>query len=769
MYRVWCMSQNNLSHTQYTILRHPPAGARPHDARFAGASPSKADPPLTEARQAVGREPAPCKRRICAYMTKKDYSCKVGGRTLSVRFPNWAEQASGSALVQYGDTVVLATAVMAKNPREGGDFFPLMVDYDEKYYSTGEIRGSRFVKREGRPNDEAILTARMIDRSLRPLFDQSIRNDVQIAISVLSDDKINNPDIPAFIAASLSLHVSDIPWSGPVAAVRVGKEKSSWVLNPQTDTMAESPVEIIVAGTGDLINMLEAEGKEIPEDEMQQAIEFGYENLKEIIEFENTIRKEVGKEKRALATKSVNEDLKAFIATFQGELEKALFVGHKQERLTALQALEENITAKVAEKYPQNPEYLEAAADMMQAELDRLVHKGALDDSRRVDGRKFDELRQISGEVSVLPRTHGSALFMRGLTHTLSAVTLGAPNDAQIVENPRGEYKKHFMHHYTFPSFSTGETGMSRGPGRREIGHGALAEKALRAIIPNQEEFPYTIRIVSETLSSNGSSSMAATTASAMALMDAGVPIVRPVAGIAIGLMSRNGEYKIVTDIQGPEDHHGDMDFKVAGSRSGITAIQMDVKIGGITPAILRETLAQGRKARLEILDVVESVIPGTRPNLSPFAPLIETIVINPDKIGMVIGSGGKTINEIIAKTDTEINVENDGKVYVIGKNKDDVKKAREWIEGIVHEAQIGELYKVKVVRIEDFGAFVEFMPGKEGLIHVSELAEGYVKNVRDVVKMGDQFQAIVIRVDAMGKVALSKKQVLTESKKKPS
>ena len=711
---------------------------------------------------------SPCVPRTHTLMEKtKEYTLEWGGRTLSVRFPNWTEQANGSALVQYGDTVVLATAVMSKKPKGFGDFFPLMVDFQEKYYATGTIRGSRFIKRELRPADEAVLTARMIDRSLRPLFDQRIRNDVQIILSVLSDDKVNNPDILAFIGASIALHISDIPWDGPVAAVRVAKEGDTWVINPPTDIMEKTPIEILVAGTKEDINMLEAGGEEIKESEMQEGIEFGHENLKGLIDFQNTIRAEIGKSKKTFEFNEDNEELISFVRTYEDQLKKALFSDNKQERTEEAGKVEEEIVEKTVKKYPENSEYASAVASILETEMDRIVHEGALVDNRRVDGRAFDEVRTISGEAGVLPRTHGSSIFMRGLTHTLSTVTLASPSRAQTIENPRTEYTKYFMHHYNFPGFSVGEAGPIRSPGRREIGHGALAERALVPIIPKIEDFPYTIRLVSETLSSNGSSSMAAACASSLSLMDAGVPIKAPVAGIAIGLMSdqKSGEYKMLTDIQGPEDHYGDMDLKIAGTKNGITALQMDVKIGGITPEILTEALARGKKAREEILGTITGIIPEPRESLSQFAPTIETITINPDKIGAVIGAGGKTIKKISEETESEVSVEDDGSVFITGLDKEKVQKAIKWIEGITHTVQIGEIYEVTVVRIEDYGAFVDFLYGQQGLIHVSELGDGFVKNVSDVVKMGDTFLAKVVKIES-GKIGLSKKQVPKNTEK---
>lgn len=699
----------------------------------------------------------------------KEYSLDWGGRKLTLSFPNWAEQANGSALVRYGDTVVLATAVMSQKPRAGMNFFPLYVDYQEKFYAAGRIRGSRFVKREGRPSDEATLVARMIDRSLRPRFDHRMRHDVIVVCSVLSLDPQNDADIPAFIAASAALHVSDIPWDGPVAAVRVGRMENKWILNPTTDIVPKTDMEVIVAGTAQVVNMLEAGANEASEDSMAQAIEFGHQAVQQLVAIQEQARKDIGAKKRTIPLLEPDEALREEIRILtESKLKQALFQEFKQERMDAVNVLKQEIAETLASKYPQDPFRVETGMELFEKEIDRIVHEEALK-GRRVDGRKPEELRDITTQVALLPRTHGSAMFMRGLTHVLSTCTLAGPGSAQIMEEMGGEYKKYFMHHYNFPGFSVGDTNPPRGPGRREIGHGALAERALEPVLPKLEDFSYAIRVVSETLSSNGSSSMGSACAGSLALMDAGVPIKAPVAGIAIGLMlGPGGTFQVLTDIQGPEDHHGDMDFKVAGTRQGITGIQMDVKIEGVTMEMLREALRHGAAARNKILDVMEETLARPREELSPHAPLVQTIKINPAKIGVVIGPGGKMINEIIADTHTEINVEDDGTIFVSGTDHTGVRRALARIDSLTHEVKIGEFFMAKVVKITDFGAFVEYLPGQEGLVHVSEIAATYVQNAADIVKVGDVIPAKVIRVDDHGKVALSRKQALKDHPRAP-
>ncbi len=693
-------------------------------------------------------------------MNASEYSLEWCGRTLTVQFPNWAEQTNGSAVVRYGDTVVLATAVMGSKPREGINFFPLMVDYQEKFYAAGRIRGSRFIKREGRPSDEATLVGRMIDRSLRPRFDHRMRNDVQVIVSVLSYDGMNEPDIVSFVAASAALHVSDIPWDGPVAMTRVGKVDGKFTANPTIEQMAQSDCDVMVAGTEGRINMIEAGAEQMPENEMEEAILLGAKAYQDVINLQKKIRAEIGKQKRVVALLEPDDLLRKEVQGLIDEkLEQALFQDFKQERMDAAIALQKEMVGSLVEKYPNDSIRIETAKELFEKEVDRLVHEHALK-GERVDGRGPEELRTITAQVAFLPRVHGSGLFMRGLTHILGACTLGAPGDAQIVEELPGEYKKRFMLHYNFLGFSVGETGPIRSAGRREIGHGALAERALAAVIPPHDEFPYTVRLVCETLSSNGSSSMGSASVGSLALMDAGVPIKAPIAGIAIGLMSGDeGKFQVLTDIQGPEDHHGDMDFKVAGSREGITAIQMDVKIEGITPEILHEALRQGKQAREKILDVMQQTIPSFREKLSPYAPLVQTIKINPAKIGAVIGTGGKVINEISETTGSKIDIEDDGTIFITSKTQEGGQQALKRIEDITYEPKLGDEFEGKVVRVTDFGAFVEFLPGQDGLVHVSELSNDYVKSINDVVKVGDTIAVKIIRIDDQGRVALTAKK----------
>lgn len=696
----------------------------------------------------------------------KIYKQDLGGRELSIKLANWADQANGSAIVQYGETVVLATAVMSRSPREGTAFFPLLVDYQERLYAAGKIKGSRFIKREGRPSDEATTIGRMIDRSVRPRFDMRVRNDIQVVITVLSYDAKNNPDIPALIAASIALHLSDIPWDGPIGAVKVGKIGKEYILNPTIQEEDASEFLITLAGTKGKINMIEAEVKEIPEEDLLLAIEFGEKYIQKVIGFEEEIATENALPKKDVLLFEIDAALKKEVESFlDGRLEDALFKEFKKERMNAVIKLKEELGAFLEGKYGEsNKGNASLGLDYFEEKVNELVHKNILEKEKRVDGRKLDELRDVNCDIALLPRTHGSGLFMRGNTHALATVTLGPPGDEQIIDEMEEEYKKRFMLHYNFPGFSVGEVAPMRSPGRREIGHGALAEKALTPTIPSKEEFPYTIRIVSEILSSNGSSSMASACAGSLALMDAGVPVKKAVAGIAMGLMTgKNGEYKVLTDIQGPEDHHGDMDFKVAGTDAGVTAIQMDVKIDGVTVEMIGKILAQAKRARAQILDVISNKISGPREKLSPYAPRILVLQINPEKIRDVIGPGGKVINEIIAKTGVlSIDIEDDGKIFVAAasENEEAANKAIEWIKGITREIKIGEEFLGKVVKVAEFGAFVEITPKHEGLVHVSELSDKYVKRVEDVTKVGDNIRVKVIRIDEQGKIALSAKNL---------
>jgi len=704
----------------------------------------------------------------------KKYSHTLAGKTFLIELTNWAEQANGSVLVRLGDTLVLATAVMSSNAREGIDYFPLMVEYEEKFYAAGKILGSRFIKRETRPSEEAVLAGRLIDRSIRPRFDMQMRNEVQIVITVLSVDDQNDPDVPALLAASLALSLSDIPWQGPIAGVRVAKKKDGeFILNPLYQEREETVLDVIISGTKDKINMLEAGAQEVSEKDFSDAIEWGFKFLQELIDFQNKIGQENQPQKTEGKIIQLPAELKALIKKeFSAKIEKALYqeiprpaeaagmAATKKTARAAQTTVQEDWLKRAEELYPDIFQK-NAAGFIFEDEINAIVHRRILEKGERSDGRKTDELRELSAAVGILPRVHGSGLFMRGETHALSTLTLGAPGDQQIIEGMEIRTKRNFLHHYNFPPFSTGEVKPMRGPGRREIGHGALAGRALLPLLPDKEEFPYTIRIVSEILSSNGSSSMASVCGAVLALMDAGVPIKKPAAGTAMGLMlNEKGEYKILTDIQGPEDHHGDMDFKVAGTRDGITAVQMDVKIEGITFTMLRDTLTQARKTRIQILDFMQGILSAPRPELSPWAPRVLSLKINPEKIGALIGPGGKVINDIIAQTGAQIDIEDDGTVFITSETEEGMKKALSLVKQVTREIKAGELLEGKVTRILDFGAMVEVAPRQEGLIHVSELAPWHVAKVTDIIKVGDVVPVKVKNIDEQGRINLSLKDV---------
>ena len=704
----------------------------------------------------------------------KKYSLDFAGETLKIEIGKLAGQADGAVVAQLGDTVVLATAVMSKDQKIGADFFPLTVDYEEKYYARGKILGSRFMRREGRPSEEATLNARLIDRAIRPLFDQGIRNETQIVTTILSVDDKNDPDVLAMNAVSMALMISDIPWNGPIAAVRIGRAGDKWVINPSFSEREGSVADLVVSISSDgKINMIEAGPLAgISEDEMVEGIEFARESLNTIIKFNKKIADDFKTPKTAVAIASVDADLRNEVVKFlnaDNALEKAIypvrnFVSNgvyekdktrRENNLNDLKyKLEEYVATIDATK-------IRTAETFFDEAIDEIVHKNILEKEKRPDGRKLDELRGLSSEVGVLPRTHGSGLFQRGETQVLSILTLGSPSDELIIEGMVVSTKKHFMHQYNFPPFSVRETGRMGAPGRREIGHGALAERALLFVVPKKEEFPYAIRVVSEVLSSNGSSSMGSVCGSTLALMDAGVPILKPVAGIAMGLMTNEkGDYKVLTDIQGPEDHHGDMDFKVAGTEDGITAMQMDVKINGIDTKILKEVLYQAKKARLEILDNISKTIDKPRPELSPLAPRIITLQIPIDKIREVIGPGGKVINEIIATTGAAIDIEESGLIFITAENEKSGLKAKEIIEGIIKEYKVGEIITGKVIQILDFGAIVEFGKGKDGMIHISELAPYRINKVADIVNIGDEVKVKIKRIEN-GKISLSLKDAV--------
>jgi len=695
-------------------------------------------------------------------LTNKQFKVELGGRELIVELRNLAEQANGSVLIQYGDTLILATSVLSKTERDV-DFFPLTVDYEERFYAAGKILGSRYIRRESRPSDEAILTARLIDRAIRPRFPEDFFQEIQTVITCLSWDRENDPDIIGLLGASLALSLSDIPWSGPIGALRIGRVDGEFILNPIYEERRKCDLDLVLTGIdekGDiLINMIEAEGQEIPEEIILEACQFAKPHLKKIIDFQNQITKKEGKEKITLITSAQEPELEKEFKEFLGnKLEKALDQARKAERADEAEKLKEELSVFIEENFPGKAKIVKG---LFEKEMERVLHKNILEKEKRPDGRKLDELRKISCEAGLLPRTHGSGLFCRGETKTLSILTLGAPGDVKLMEGMEIVGKKRFMHHYNFPPYSTGEVKPMRGPGRREIGHGMLAEKALFPLVPTFEEFPYTLRVVSEILSSNGSTSMASVSSASLALMDAGVPLKSPAAGISMGLVTdEKGDYKILTDIQGPEDHYGDMDFKIAGTKKGITAIQMDVKIKGITEEIFKNALSQGKKARLEILESMAKVLEKPRAELSPYAPRILTLQINPDKIREVIGPGGKMINEIIAETGADIDIEDSGIIYVTSEKEESAKKAVDWIKNITREVKVGEIFQGKVKRIMDFGAFVEILPKQDGMIHISRLSPHRVNRVEDVVRMGDIVTVKVIEIDEQGRINLSLEDV---------
>ena len=697
-------------------------------------------------------------------MQSKKFTTEVGGRTLTAEFNNLAEHANGSCLLTFGGTVVFATAVMSHSERLGIDFFPLLVDYEEKFYAARRILGSRFVRREGKASDEAILVARLIDRGIRPLFDQRTRNDVQVVVMALSVDEENDPDFPAVIAASLALGVSNIPWKGSLGAVRVGKVDGKFVANPTYEEMEKSPLDIMVCGKDGKINMIEAGGDQISENDMSEALEFASKEIDAIQKFQKEIVKEIGQKKVTIKIEEIPKEAeKEFNKKILPHLEEAIYIKQKMNRYEKLNELKKNWVEHAKENFPEVSNSLNEI--IFEEAINNAVHKNIIDPpaggEKRPDGRKAAELRDLFAKTRTLSRTHGSGIFYRGETHVLSVVTLGAPSDAQLIEGMEVRGKKRFMHHYNFPGFSSGEVKPMRGPGRREIGHGALAERALREVIPDADKFPYTIRVVSETLSSNGSSSMGSVCASTLALMDAGVPIKAPVAGIAMGLMMTDEKnYKVLTDIQGPEDHHGDMDFKVAGTKNGITAVQMDVKVDGIPLQILREAFLRARDARLQILQVITSELAEPRKELSEYAPCIISMTIDKDKIRDVIGPGGKMINSIIEETGAQIDIEQDGTIFVTGPNEESAKMAQEKIRLLTKEIEIGETFTGRVTRIFPFGAMVEFTPGQEGMVHISELAPFRVNQVTDVVSPGDEVPVKVISRDDQGRVNLSIKSV---------
>jgi len=710
--------------------------------------------------------------RANIFMEQKKWSLQLGGRILEVETGLLAGQANGAVTARYGDTVVLATAVMSKSASNISGYFPLMVDYEERYYAAGKIKGSRFIKREGRPSDEATLTARVIDRTIRPLFNSRIRNDVQVVATVLSIDGENDPDIVAMVAASTALAVSNIPWGGPIGAVRIGKLNGELILNPVNGEVADGDLDLILSGTKEKINMIESGAKELPEEEIVKAFEFGQEAINKIAEFIEGIAKETGKEKSKPALLQGDPDFESKIREIflSGELADALYEKDKKTAESRLEEIKQKADEHIEKNYSSDNDIdklKEIAEQVFEETSDEIVHGNILEKDQRPDGRKLDEIRHIDCKTGVLPRTHGTGLFTRGETQALTVTTLGSPGDEQIIDTMEEDTKKNYIHHYNFPPYSVGEVKPMRGPGRREIGHGSLAERALIPVIPPKEEFPYTILLVSEILSSNGSSSMASTCGSTLSLMDAGVPIKRPISGIAMGIITDTGVkkqkneetiYKVLTDIQGLEDHYGDMDFKVAGSEKGITALQMDVKIDGLNVEMLKAVLEQSHKNRMEILEKIKAVIPVPNPEMSQYAPRIITMNIDPEKIRNVIGPGGKVINEIIDETGVQIDIEDNGSVFITSVDEASAKKAQEWVDNLTREVKPGEIFNGKITRLMNFGAFAEVLPGQEGLIHISEMADHRVEKVEDIVKVGDVVPVKVKEIDGQGRINLSMK-----------
>jgi len=697
-------------------------------------------------------------------MEKKVFEANIAGKKYIIETGTLAEQANGSVLVKCEDTIILATAVMSRNKREGVNFFPLVVDFEEKFYAAGKIRSNRFSKREGKPSDEAVLSGRLIDRTLRPLFNQKIRNDIQIVITVLSVDSKIDPEILGLFGASAALMISDIPFNGPAAGVRICKIDNKFVINPTFEEQERAELNLIVAGPNSKVNMIELGAKEVQEEDILKAIELAQKFLDEFINFQKEFASKIGKEKLIPDIEEINYEFKSKIEEFltDSKIEDAIYTKSKIIRNDNIAKLESELKEFVIQNWPNETDKINQAEDLLMEKIDNILHRNILEYDKRPDFRKLDEIRELYAEVGLFPHLHGSSLFNRGTTQALAILTLGGPGDEQIIEGlEEEETKKRFLLHYNFPGFSVGEVSPMRAPGRREIGHGNLAEKAISPLIPDKENFPYTIRIVSEILSSNGSSSMASACAASMALMDGGVPIKKLVAGVSIGLILDPNDktmkrYKIITDIQGPEDHHGDMDFKIAGTKDGITAIQLDTKVSGINLDIIENALKQAKKARLEILKVMEKAIKEPRPNLSPFAPRVFTIQIDPDKIREIIGPGGKIINEIIDATGVKIDIEDNGLVFITSKDKASADKALEWINNLTRDVKVGEVFTGKIVSIVDFGLFVEILPNKDGLVHISEFTPEQGRNLKQIFKPGDVLRVKVKLIDEKGRINLS-------------
>ena len=705
-------------------------------------------------------------------MAKQEFHLDFCGRGITVETGEIAKQADGAVIIRYGDTVTLSTACASNQAKEGIDFFPLTVSFEEKLYSVGKIPGG-FLRREGRPSEHATLTARMIDRPIRPLFAEGFRNEVQVVNTVLSVDQDASPEMAAMFGASLALCISDIPFNGPIAGVKVGRINGELVANPTVAQMEESDIDLTVAGTAQALNMVEAGAKEVSEEDMLAALMFGHEQIKKLCAFQEEIVAACGKEKREIELYAVDETIDREVrANFEAQIRAAVSIKEKLERYGKIDDLTDEAAEMIANKEyesekDQNNAVKQAREICRGIEADE-VRRLIIEDKVRPDGRQIDEIRPLNSQVDLLPRVHGSALFTRGETQVLSTTTLGALNDNQIIDDLTVVDSKRFMHHYNFPPYCVGETGRMGNPGRREIGHGALGERALAQVLPSVDEFPYTIRTVADVMESNGSSSQASICAGTMSLMAAGVPIKAPVAGIAMGLImdDNSGKYTVLTDIQGMEDHFGDMDFKVAGTKNGITALQMDIKVTGITKNIFEEALAQAHKARLEILDNMLACIPSSREQLSPYAPKIAMMNIDPDKIKDVIGPGGKMINEIIAQCDNvKIDIDDDGKVVIYHNDYDTIEKAKQMISDIVRVAKVGDVYAAKVVRLEKFGAFVNLFGNTDGLLHISKISHHRVDKVEDVLKLGDIIDVKVTEIDNKGRINVSAKALLPKPK----
>ncbi|NLL06219.1 MAG: polyribonucleotide nucleotidyltransferase [Clostridiaceae bacterium] len=697
---------------------------------------------------------------------QRSFSMELAGRTLTIECGKLAQLANGSALVRYGDTVVLSNATASSKPRDGIDFFPLSVDYEERLYSVGKIPGG-FIKREGKPSEKAILTSRVIDRPLRPLFPKDLRNDVALVNTVMSVDQDNSPEVAALLGASIALAISDIPFNGPVGGVIIGLVDGQVVINPDAKQREKSQMHVTLAATREKIVMIEAGADEVPDEVMLDAIKQGHQEIRKICDFIDSIVKEIGKPKFEYESAEVPQEIFEAVKEFAySRMREAVLAVDKQDRDENIAKLIEDTKEHLAEIFPEMEALIGEALYKLEK---KVVREYIIKEGKRVDGRRLDEIRALSGEVGILPRVHGSGLFQRGQTQVLTILTLGALGDVQILDGIELEETKRYMHHYNFPGYSVGEAKTSRGPGRREIGHGALAERALEPVIPSQEEFPYTIRLVSEVLMSNGSTSQGSVCASTLALMDAGVPIKSPVAGISAGLVTDEenpDNFVTFVDIQGIEDFFGDMDFKVAGTKDGITAIQVDIKVDGLSYDILDQAFEITKKGRLQIIDdVILKTIDKPRKEMSQYAPKIITTSINPDKIRDVIGPGGKTINKIIADTGVKIDIEDDGKVFIASSNSQSAQKALMMIEGIAKDVEPGQIYMGKVMRVTTFGAFVEFLPGKEGLVHISKLDKKRVEKVEDVVSVGDEILVKVLDVDKQGRINLSRKDAMDDSK----